>query len=92
MLPLKRVLFGAAALTISLGSAISAHADVTFTNLGTGALGSWSTVPGSPIYVSQATPGTATTAQGSVGTARRLSLVLKFPSDRFCERIQERHF
>jgi hypothetical protein len=68
MLKVRMLAYGAIASAAML-VAVSARADLTFTNLGTGALASWTNVPGSPVYTSLATPATATTGQGNVAAA-----------------------
>ncbi len=69
MLNFRRIGSDLLALLIVVSAAMSAHADVAFTNLGTGSLASWSTLPGTPVYTSLATPATANTAQGNVAAA-----------------------
>jgi hypothetical protein len=70
MLNVRPLVCGAMAIATALGLvATSAKADLVFTNLGTGALASWTNVPGSPIYTSLATPSAATTGQGNVAAA-----------------------
>jgi hypothetical protein len=68
MLKVRMLAYGAIASAAML-VAVSAHADVVFTNLGTGSLASWTNVPGSPIYKSLNTPSVATVQQGNVGVA-----------------------
>src|SRR3954471_21378069 len=70
MLKLRPLVCGAIAIATTLGLvATAAKADLVFTNLGTGALASWTNVPGSPTYTSVATPAAANTPQGNVAVA-----------------------